>query len=243
MINPGVGGWDIKYYYSTNHINVWTRKHIEGLLKKCGFTIIKEDHVIYGDTYLCKKGEIIKDIDSYFENPSQVKQWLDNIKTASECFDKQEYEKAINIWPDFPYAHRGFYEKNRAKFHKDGFEEIEKDILQQTLKMCPDSTEALLLVADIYMRYDKFDKAIEMLDQAERTDPNSALILHLMSICYRNMAAHETDIREKYNMISRSSQITDFLRNSNLQAAPEAYNWLMHDFSQLPMPDKKPKKK
>jgi len=53
--NFGAQGFDLNYYYDTNHINVWTKKHFEGLLEKSNFEIIKQDHICYGSTYLCKK--------------------------------------------------------------------------------------------------------------------------------------------------------------------------------------------
>jgi len=43
MTNFGVSGWSIEYYYHPDHINVWTKKLFETVLKKAGLEIVKQN--------------------------------------------------------------------------------------------------------------------------------------------------------------------------------------------------------
>ena len=82
MTNFGMAGFDLEYYYDTNHINVWTRNIFEGMLAKAGFKIEKQDHFIYDSTYLCSVLQELGTI-TVKENVEDIKNRMANIKKAT----------------------------------------------------------------------------------------------------------------------------------------------------------------
>jgi len=83
------------------HINIFTKTSIKNVFNRVGLEIIKEDHIQYGQTYLLKKG-IKKDIvvEDYKEQIEKLKKTKESI----ECFKRNEFEKAVDVWPNFPEA-------------------------------------------------------------------------------------------------------------------------------------------
>jgi len=84
------------------HINLFTRQALKNIYNKLGLEIVKEDYVVYGQTYLLKKINNIKDI---------VKEdWEENLKIlttqkkAIELLKSKKFEEATKIYPKFPEA-------------------------------------------------------------------------------------------------------------------------------------------
>ena len=88
--------------YPRPHINVFTENSLKNIFRKGGLEIVKEDHVQYGQTYLLKKGhpgDFVK------EDYKVIEDKLRKTKLAIDTFkQKNDPEKAIEIWPLFPEA-------------------------------------------------------------------------------------------------------------------------------------------
>ena len=121
--NFGVeSSFDIEYYYSTDHCNVWHERHFRHLLQKCGFAIEKEDHAIYDAAYICRKlkeGEKVEEVKLL--TVDQIRANLAAVKEASDLLTAQKFADALNVYPNFPMAWRAHYEMNRNQFHQKGF--------------------------------------------------------------------------------------------------------------------------
>jgi len=90
--NFGLGGFDLGYYYHPDHINAWSKKLFESLLKKTGFQIIKYDNYMYGDTYLCKKTEPVALTKDDFEDYQDIIKKMETIKKISELFKRNKFK-------------------------------------------------------------------------------------------------------------------------------------------------------
>lgn len=165
-------------YFDPNHVNVWTEKHSINLLNKAGLEVTKVDYNMYDSTYLCKKGAV-KDVQ--YEDPKDILDRLEKIKIAIEHYQNRNPEKAIEVWPNFPEAYFAKYEKNRSKFHEEGPDSIEQEILAPMKLACTNSATPYLLEADIAARYENFDKALTAIDKVLEMKPNDIRALRLLA--------------------------------------------------------------
>jgi SAM-dependent methyltransferase len=237
LSNFGVSGFDIEYYYHTNHINVWTRDQFEVLLKKVGLEIIKEDHAMYDNTYLCKRNDELMKEEFDYGNPNVTKKNLERIKAAALFVLDGKFEEAVNAWPDFPHAHTGLYETKRKEFHEKGFEWIEKNFMNKVLSLCHDSSEILGLCGNICMRYDQWEKALEFFSKGLEVRPGSPPFLSSLSQCFRQMSERESNPENKIKLRLEARDSAKYLLEVSKQSEAEALNWIYIDNAQLPMPN------
>ena len=224
---------DLEYMYHKDHVNVWSRELFESLLFKCGFEIIKSNHIIYGSTYLCKKGKF-KKVDSHIDYKNIIEK-MKLIKESNKAFMDQNFEKAFNLWPNFPAAYQNYYEMNRKKFHELGFEKIE-ELLNKALSNCSTNGKVELFAADIYMRYEKYEEAIKILDSFLEKIPNNVTALVALSQCFRLIAENEKNNENKIKLLKRSRDILRFTKTCTLQGHDELYNWMYRDNANIPSP-------
>ena len=234
MYNFGASGFDLDYYYSTNHIDVWTRELFEVMLKKCGLEIVKQDHAIYDSTYLCKRNDKMMDEKPKYHDAEDIKDAMSKIKSASMAFDKRDYRGAIEIWGNYPTAWQAYYENTRGTWHKKGYEVIVKEIIEPMLKSCPNTSAVLCIAADISMRYSNWDEAIGYLKRGLEMKPQNPEILMNMSHCFRHMA--KLDDENSLAYLNQAMDLVKYTKEVSLQTRDEAINWLYKDASELPLP-------
>lgn len=234
--NFGTNGFSIEYYFHKNHINVWTRKLFETLLKKVGLEIVKENHQYYDDTYLCKRNDALMSETPVYEDPAEIIKHLSNVKKAAIAIDEGRFSEALQAWPNFPYAYQGLYESNRAQFHKEGWDWIKANVLDKATRDCPDSADVCLFCADISMRYSKWPIAIEYLNKSLEYRPQNPPAFMNLGSCFRALADAATDPKDKLRMLSEARAVMRHLKQVSLQNFGEAQTWIMNDNAKLPMP-------
>jgi SAM-dependent methyltransferase len=235
MSNFGVNGFSLEYYYHKNHINVWTQKLFEGLLARCGFEVVQENHTFYDDSYLCVVNPEKKNLPMVKESPVEIERSLAAIFTAAAAFDAGEYAQAIAAWPNFPEAHTLHYEMNRQKFHGQGFDWIIENVGKKAVEACPKSTNALLLCADICMRYNQWEKALEYLNKVLDWKPNDGTTLSNIAHCFRNIS-QMVQGPEKLRMIVEARNVTRMVTAVSQQMKSDALTWMMQDNARIPTP-------
>lgn len=236
MTNFGLDGFSLDAYYDKNHVNVWTKNLFETLLKKCGLEVIKRDYVYYDSTYLCRRNdELMKDAPTY-EAPEKIIEALDRIKKASLAFDVGDFDEALKQYPAYPEAHIGRYEKNRQAFHQRGFEFIEKNVMEPALKQCPNTHKITFLCADLCMRYDQIDKAMEFLKICNAQKPGDASSLIAVAHCYRALAGKASDPAEAAKFLEQARDVGRHVHQVSLQHSLDAVTWIFGDEAKMPMP-------
>jgi tetratricopeptide (TPR) repeat protein len=234
--NFGATGFSLEYYYHKNHINVWSRKLFETLLKKCGLEIIKQDHVFYDSTYLCKRNDALMSVVPVYDDPNEVLSNLDRIKKAAIAFDNSQFELATQLWPNFPDAQIGKYESKRQQYHQQGFDGLHENYLKQLLKDCPNSSVAMIFCADICMRYSKWDFAIEYLDKGLKMRPNDPGALTALAHCFRQLGNAATHPKEKTKWLEEARTATRYLKTVSIQNSHDCITWIYNDNARIPMP-------
>jgi len=234
--NFGIAGFDIEYYYHPDHINCWTREQFENLLSRAGLKIVKTNHTMYDSTYLCERDDSLMNTDVIKYDYKEVIKTLDNIKKASDCMDKSDFVGAIESYPNFPMAHVNRYELNRKKFHDMGFDKIQKEVIDFGLKCCPESAEIVGMAADIYMRYDKWNEALKMIDKALAMKPGlEKFMISAANILFK-LAKLETDKEQQALRIEEARMILRQCKNTSQQAVPQCTDMIYQANANLPTP-------
>ena len=236
MSNFGADGFTLDYYYDKNHVNVWTRKNFETLLKKCGLEIVKEDHVYYDSTYLCKRNDEMMKVEPVYDEPTRILDCLSRIKKSSIAFDSGKFSEAVSIFATYPDAHIGSYEHARKQWHEKGFEAIEKEVMAPALAACPNSQKITYFCADLCMRYEQLDKALEYLNKCIVQKPGCASSLNALAHCYRGMAQKTKDKAQKEQLLIQARDIGRHVNQISLQHSTESISWIFADEAKIPMP-------
>lgn len=238
LCNFGTRGWDIEYYYHTNHINVWNKDQLEALIKVCGGEIIKENNTLYESTYLIKRNDSFKtdDRSSLKQDPKKIMTNMQRIFAANEAYETTHYSDAIKIWPNFPYAHVARYEHNRKKYNDLGFDAIYNGIIKEALESCPDEADMQYLAADICMRYNKYDEAIKHLKTCQEMRPNTPGVFTALSNAFRTLGERSIEEKDKIKFFIESREASQILKDVSLQNFVDATNWIMFDNSKIPTP-------
>lgn len=239
LSNFGGEGFDLEYYYHPDHINVWTQKLFETLLKKVGLEIVKFDDIMYDETYLCKRNDdLMKDAPSY-EDPKQIKKTMENIQIAFNLYNNKKFKEAVDLYPNYFQAWQGFYEITRKDPHMQdelgSFEYVNQTYIEPCLKACNRSLTSLRFAVDLCMRYNVFDKAIEYIKEALGQRPNQGSFLMALSHCFRQLALNEKDEKKKYAYYKESRDVCRYVREIDLQLKDEATNWIYQDNAQIPL--------
>lgn len=239
MTNFGSSGFSIEYYYHPDHINVWTEKLFETLLKKVGLEIIKKDTWMYDETYLCKRNDSLMDEGPEYEDYNEIKEKMSNIKKAWDCYNNQDFDGAVNHFPYYFEAWKARYEINRKNAHEDQgvepYDYIVKNYIDPCLAACYDSLDALGFAVDLNMRYERYEVAIAFIKKALEVRPNNGIFLHHLSHCYRQMAKRENRPVEQVKLLTEARNVNKYLRDIDMSLKQEATNWTYHDNAHIPI--------
>lgn len=235
--NFGTGGFSIEYYYAHEHVNVWTKKHFEYLLKKSGFKIIKENNSYYDDTYLCEVDTQPEELSMKgLPTVDYIKECLRKIQLADEFAQKKLFFEALQEWPNFPLARRAAYEFHRKDYDTKGIEAVFNEIINPWLAVDPESYDAYIMAADILMRYHKYNEALKYLQEALSRKPKCETTIIGISNCYRQLAKQAQNPKDKSQFLSLSRNMMVFLKENSLSAFGNAVTWIYYDNALIPMP-------
>jgi tetratricopeptide (TPR) repeat protein len=243
LCNFGMGGFDIEYYYSPNHINVWTRTLFQTLLAKVGLKVLKFNNSMYDDVYLCQRDDEEMKKEPKYEDPQVQLERLKRVKLAGLAFMEGRYQDAIDAWHDFPEAFVHHYEHNRAKLHKVveevGFEKaVIENIIGVAEKACPESAEINGHAGDLCMRYNQFDRAIEYFEKCLRLRPGYSPAIRGIAHSLRrkgDIAKSEGDMDVFVGCYEEAREITKYLAQISKGDEQDCINWIYSDNAKLPM--------
>lgn len=235
--NFGQPGFDLEYYYSDNHINVWSLKLLRVLFQKAGLEVVKEDHFLYDSTFLLKRNDDEMKKPRVFEDAEEIKSKMEKIKRASDLFDETEFEAAIAAYENFPVAYDGYYQKNKKRLNEEvGFDGIRDEFFKKALRNCPNSPEIILLCVTICMQYNKEPEAIKMLEEFLIKKPNDVGALFLLSDCYRVLGNRTKDPKKRAKLITNARETVRYIAGISSSERPKAIRWAYFDAANLPTP-------
>lgn len=240
MTNFGADGFDLEYYFHPDHINVWTREHFEYLLKKVGLRIVKEDHVMYDDSYICVRDDSLMTSELHRESVEEVERRLDRIKKAAIAFMQNDFDTAVNLWENFHAAWINRYEKHRATAHNGQslppIEYAMQNFVDPMYKCCPDSLHKYQIKADVLMRYDRYSEAAAVLEEGLAARPNNSAFLSALCQCFRQMALKTKNPEDRISLFKEARECAKYLGSTDSSSKNEAMNWAYSDGSNIPTP-------
>jgi len=218
----GMPAWSIAEYYHPNHINMWTRKLFESLLKKCGLEVTEENHVFYDSVYLCKRNDSLMDTPIEKEDYKKIIETMKTYKKANDHYQGGRFKQAIEEYPNFPDAYLKHYETNRAQFHSEGLETLNK-FLDFAIKSCPDSSLIYNFCGDICARYELYENSVKYFKKSLTLRPNDPVALLNLSKVYRELEHFD-----------ESAQVAKHIIETSSQHKNEAITWFLHDLAKIP---------
>jgi tetratricopeptide (TPR) repeat protein len=231
--NFGMSGFDIEYYYDTNHINCWTRDIFEGILARAGLEIIKKDYLMYDSTYLCKRNDELISTPVFKESVPRIKHKMENILEAYKAFMVMEYDKAIELYPDYPYAHVTRAEAKRAELFREGWPAVKKKVIEKAMNDCPTSVDIIVMAGDLAMRAEQWEDAIKYAEQGLKLKPENPVSLSQLVTIMRELALR-SDSKGKVHYFTQARNIARHLRDVSAQHQREAIDMIYSFDAQLP---------
>lgn len=234
--NFGAQGFDIDYYYDPKHVNNWTKKLFETLLKKTGFKVLKEDHLIYDSAYICEACEPDDSV-CEFENADDIKSRMAAMKEAYLALNmEKDLPKALKIWPNYPTAWINSAEIQRKKFVENGWDWIVKEYLTPFHAACGPIAEYYLLGADLAMRMDRYEDAIKFAEKSLQVKPENVPGLTALINCMREIAIRSDTEEKKQHYFKQAREVARHLRMTSHQSFADATNQIFLYNSKIPVP-------
>jgi tetratricopeptide (TPR) repeat protein len=230
-----MGGFDLEYYYDPNHVNVWTKKHFRTLLDKVGLEVVKEDHIIYGSTFLCKRNDSLMTKERKLEDPTKIKDWACKLKQAFVSFNESKYKDAIDLWPDFPTAWVNYVEHNRKELAEIGWPEFKLKYIDAALRACPDNVDIMTMATDYAMRAKQWKEAVNLCEEALSMKPENPVCLNQLCNIMRELALSSGDPKEKIHFFNQARNVAKHLRAVSAQHFNEASDLIFAFAAELPL--------
>ena len=181
-----------------------------------------EDHVVYGSTFMLKRGEFKPaDTDSF-------RRCMDTAKTYRlvwEKFKKGEFEKALEQMPAFPQATIMLWRTKSKEFTDHGLAWIEEHFLNKYKKFNYMSSKFWILAADIFLSFEAYDKAFSTYSEIVGDIPDHAPIRPNDPHCLMQMGHGFRALAEKQNI-----PFWDQIRH--LLSARNCYRKVQHTISE-----------
>lgn len=234
MVNFGLEGFDLNYYYEPDHINVWTKEMFEALLDRTGFEIVKKDEYMYGFSYLCKAKKLQEVKEVYKEDVKDIEKRMANIKQAYELFSKHRFDEAIAIYPDFPAAWIAAIEMKRKLLAEKGWNWFKEEVLEKALEACPLNVELLVTYTDFATRARRWEEALKMAEKALKLKPNNPASLHQIGNAYEQAAAHCADKREVIEILKKARELYLYYQNVSAQNSHDCISKIYHISAHIP---------
>lgn len=139
---------DFENLFHIDHIQVFSRNHIRNLFRKCGLEIVKENDFTYGHTFLLKAGKSDSRIER--DDPAKIIDTIQRQQAAIFHFSRGEFEKAIEIYSDYPDAHCHYAAKTWQKEFQG-----QHDHLKKALDICTTKEKIVRALGSLYIQWDQ----------------------------------------------------------------------------------------
>lgn len=156
--------------FHKDHINVFTEKSLKNLFSRAGLKIEKEDHVVYGQTYLLSRAEPGAAL--HRDDYKAVMEHVRLQKQAIELFMQNKCKEAIALYPKFPDAWirliHGDSMKDRTK---------QADLFNEAMKVLPENAKLKLSFATWLYMGEELAQALACFDELLAIKPNEDLYI------------------------------------------------------------------
>jgi len=172
-----------EHLWHKDHINVFSETTIRNLFTKCELVIEKEDHFVYGQTYLLRKMTAEEKMHKNIVNEGweeKVKRTLE-AKLAIELFGRRDLREALKVWPKFPDA---WLRLAFEVFGKDP--DRQADLFEEAEKLMPIQRRLLSAKAVWLFQRQKYDEAMKIFEWFAKYCPDEDKLMFMGFACALN---------------------------------------------------------
>jgi len=166
---------DFVHLFHKDHINVFSQGSLKRLFNKCGLIPETEEHRIYGQTYLLRKGTPAE-LKAYEYPFDLVEEQIEKIKKNKQAIDllrEKKFREALNVWPKFPEAWIGLICEQNMKNP-----ERQVDLWKECLSVMGDNLKIIERYAIWLYQNEEWEKALAEIEKVLKTRPHENLFIY-----------------------------------------------------------------
>ena len=221
---------DFKNLYHKDHINVFTSKSLKSLFLKCGLAIEKQDHIVYGQTYLLRKikpneqltpdhikengfrsrEELKENWEEVWKQVQIQKKAIDLYRRAMSETKDSLFRDALLAWPLFPDAYYEWVLNSTQKKDRGRCAEL----IEEAMKKMPGNVKIHIIRAYFLYQNENWQAALEDFDYLIKTKINEDFIMFKGYCLY-----HLGRLKESMNAFHEASLL-------NPQKWTESMTWI-----------------
>lgn len=176
-----------------NHINVFSKKSINNLFKRIGFQVVKEDHFVYGQTYLLKKADPVELKQEDYEKADDVIANTHKAKKAIDLFLNRQFKEAVELWPAFPDA---WVSLIMDIYGKDS--EKQDDLWKEVFAIMPHNKKLKTIYSCVYLyQRQRYQEAIDLVNELMQVCPDEEKLM-ILGQCHALINKHQESMQYFY---------------------------------------------
>lgn len=184
-----------KELFHKDHINVFTQNTLKKLFNKAGLFIEKENHIVYGQTYLLRKRKEGEALIAVEDEPwEKVVQNLEKQKKAIELYmealkgNKDNlFREALNIWPKFPDCYYDWILNSSQKKDRGRCAEL----IQEAIDLMPYQIKVRIIRCYFLYQNQEYVPALEDFDYIAKNKINEDILMYRGYCLYHLGRIHE----------------------------------------------------
>lgn len=168
--------------YAKDHINAFTENTIKRLFAQAGLSIVKEDHIQYGQTYLLCKQDATHPAPEFKEEKwEDVLAMIDKEREALDLYVKRRFDQAVELCQKFPEAWiKLIFDVNGKSPDK------QTELFAKCQAVLPDNVRVRQAHAMWLYQQQQFMPCLEQLNWIMSIKPNVDILMQ-MGYCYANI--------------------------------------------------------
>ena len=225
-------------HFHQDHINAWSRWHLQELFAIIGWKIVKEDRQMYGSTYLLEPTESRayqppkrgSDIYPWERISDDVITQLTDMKRACTYLMKGNMGEAMRIYPRTVDAILGEIGNSFKDFNR------QMQLCDMGEQLCLNTRIFHVQRALIYFQRERYDEAEKLFMYAlEKKPHDDNILLHLgLTNLKRGEAIIKKDYKLGKSILKRAVNIFDMIAGINPTLFAECFNYSAYAMSICP---------
>jgi len=234
MMRWGGGTFDtFDEHFHPDHINAWSRWHLQRLLDVTGYKIISENKRMYGWTMLIEPSNDLKP-DDKMPNSQHVMEQLWDMKRAALQYQKGNFSEAIRLYPRFVDAYLG----EATKHFKDLDKQLQ--ILEVGEKSCPNTILFDVQRGLFFYQYERFEECISELTGVLDLKPHDENVISHLAMAHLSLGQkiHKSKgLKEAEEFYKKAGDLLEMVKCINPMRFEECFNWQGFIMSKIPTQD------
>lgn len=211
-----------EHLWHKDHINVFSQNSLKNLFIKVGLDIVKEDHFVYGQTYLLKKAQNAPHGTIRKEDWQAVTKKTHEGKKAIDLLLEGKFYEATQVWPRFPDAWLGLIYNTYGKQP-----DRQEDTFKKCLEVMPENKRIISGLANWHYQCQRYKQALEIFEKFITICPDEDKLMYAGFCC---------------SFLGESKRAMAYFYQAAEMCPPkwvEAMDWMCREASNMPTWDER----